>query len=191
MSLHFGGESLLHPNFVDMVAYCEDKGLHTNFFTNGALLTRSLFSQLLDAGLSRMAFSMDEYEKEKYENKLIGGNFDKVVANICAVIDEKEKRNASTQIGINAVTVDEKEFKKKSSGLRRLFPSESLVIFNSLQHSWAGGIERSNITDPVNLNEAESTSPCSFSYQAMVVCWDGKVCPCTRDMEGLIVVGDA
>jgi hypothetical protein len=49
--LHNFGEPLLHPQIVDFVRHCTDRGVEASFFTNGVLLTGELLAGLADAGL--------------------------------------------------------------------------------------------------------------------------------------------
>lgn len=49
--LHNFGEPLLHPQVVDFVRHCTDRGVEASFFTNGVLLTDEVMARLADAGL--------------------------------------------------------------------------------------------------------------------------------------------
>lgn len=49
--LHNFGEPLLHPELVDFVARCTQRGVAASFFTNGVLLTRDVLAALARAGL--------------------------------------------------------------------------------------------------------------------------------------------
>jgi len=61
------GEPLLYPHIVEAVEYATNKGKRVVFYTNGSLLTEELSQKLLDAGLWRIIFSVDDMTKEKYE----------------------------------------------------------------------------------------------------------------------------
>lgn len=60
------GEPLLYPQIVEAVEYAS-KGHNVVFYTNGALLTEEMSRSLLEAGLWRLIFSVDDMSKEKYE----------------------------------------------------------------------------------------------------------------------------
>ncbi|HDP70493.1 MAG TPA: radical SAM protein [Actinobacteria bacterium] len=53
------GEPLLHPNFVEMVAYTSRKGIEPHFATNGTLLDAKMQKELIDAGIKGIIFSID------------------------------------------------------------------------------------------------------------------------------------
>ncbi len=54
-----GGEPLLHPDIVEIVAFCRKLGFATSLTTNGFLLTESLVRDLEMAGLQVMQISVD------------------------------------------------------------------------------------------------------------------------------------
>jgi len=61
------GEPLLYLHIVEAVEYATKKGKQAVFYTNGSLLTEELSQKLLDAGLRRIIFSVDDMTKDKYE----------------------------------------------------------------------------------------------------------------------------
>jgi len=54
-----GGEPLLHPHIVELVAHASGKGLRPNVLTNGDYLTRSMAEKLLDARVGGIQISID------------------------------------------------------------------------------------------------------------------------------------
>ena len=54
-----GGESLLHPDAVELVRYIRDKGMEPFLNTNGYLLTREIIEGLNQAGLYALQLSID------------------------------------------------------------------------------------------------------------------------------------
>ncbi len=64
-----GGEPLMHPDIVDLVAYAREIGLATSLTTNGFLLTRELLQQLDDAGLQVMQISVDRMTPSEVTRK--------------------------------------------------------------------------------------------------------------------------
>ena len=57
-----GGEPLLHPQIVDLVAYCRSIGLSVSLSTNGFLLTPDLAEDFGQAGLDALQISIDRVE---------------------------------------------------------------------------------------------------------------------------------
>jgi len=53
------GEPLLHPDLIEMIKLCKDRGCDVRFTSNGNLLTKELGQKLLDVGLDAITFSVD------------------------------------------------------------------------------------------------------------------------------------
>ncbi len=58
-----GGEPLLHPNIVEIVAFIREQGMEPLILTNGHALTRELLVELKQAGAMGIAFHIDSLQK--------------------------------------------------------------------------------------------------------------------------------
>jgi radical SAM protein with 4Fe4S-binding SPASM domain len=87
------GEPLLHEDIIEMIKYAREKNILDLFMhTNGTILFENVASELLEAGLTRLIFSVDSPVKEIYEKIRIGADFDVVVDNIKKFMELKRKR---------------------------------------------------------------------------------------------------
>jgi organic radical activating enzyme len=57
-----GGEPLVHPDIVDIVAFIAENGIKPILLTNAELLTRSLLSELKKAGLAGFTIHIDSHQ---------------------------------------------------------------------------------------------------------------------------------
>ncbi|MDI6812007.1 MAG: putative heme d1 biosynthesis radical SAM protein NirJ2 [Desulfitobacteriaceae bacterium] len=62
-----GGEPLLRPDIVELVAYAKALGLRPVFGTNGTLLTLELAQKLKAAGAMGMGISLDSLDQQKHD----------------------------------------------------------------------------------------------------------------------------
>jgi MoaA/NifB/PqqE/SkfB family radical SAM enzyme len=62
-----GGEPLLHPRLLDMVAYAVAKGMRPSIVTNGSPLTPRNLDKLKDSGLRTLFISVDSPDAAKHE----------------------------------------------------------------------------------------------------------------------------
>ncbi len=91
------GESLLYPNWFDMVSAFKSAGLYVQLFTNGTLLDESTASLLLDSGLDVLNVSMWATSSDEYAKCYPGTdpvNFGKALDGIEAVTRLKAERQA-------------------------------------------------------------------------------------------------
>ena len=64
-----GGETLLHPQIVELVAYVRARGMTPALNTNGYLLTRATIVALADAGLYALQLSLDNVTPNQVSKK--------------------------------------------------------------------------------------------------------------------------
>lgn len=64
-----GGESLLHPDAIEIVRYVRDKGMTPFLNTNGYLLTKKIIEGLNDAGLYGLQLSIDNAKPNEVSKK--------------------------------------------------------------------------------------------------------------------------
>ena len=77
--LYFQGEPYINPDFLQMVAYAQQKNLYTITSTNAHFLTDENAEATVRAGLSRLVISIDGTTQETYESYRRGGNLDQVI----------------------------------------------------------------------------------------------------------------
>jgi len=188
INLAHRGESLLHPQVVEAIRYAKSKKIYTRLHTNGSLLTEETARGIVASGLDRLSFSFDGYDKKTYEKIRRGGDFDRTVNNIVrflAIKKEAGDKKPETAIEVidfkkNNATGDKKArdaFKAHFKGL----PLDSFVIKEL--HNWAGEIKS-------RIKKGKYTG-CPFPWNALVICWDGAVIPCTQDFFNDNIVGNA
>ncbi len=61
--LFSGGEPLLHPRIMDLIAYARGKGIRAVLSTNGTLITKDIAKKLKTMGLSYVGISIDGLEE--------------------------------------------------------------------------------------------------------------------------------
>jgi len=87
------GEAFLHKRAVEMCEYIKTKFPHVYLYTstNGLAFTEDKVRQLARSGIDEVTFSIDGASQEAYVRYRQRGNFDKAIANLRALVDEKQK----------------------------------------------------------------------------------------------------
>ncbi len=194
VNLHHTGESLLHPEIVEMIRYAKQAGIYTRLHTNAALLDEEKAKGILDANLDFLSFSFDGYDKETYENIRRGSNFEITLGNILnflrlkkaqgkqrpfsvfEVIDFSAKPGTSS--GLLNVTKEQLAFQKQFEET----PLDKFVL--KAPHNWAGTHDADG-----NPLHPEKYCACTFPWYAMVVFWNGHVSPCPQDFFNNLCLG--
>lgn len=184
MQLHFQGEPLLHKGLPEMIRLAKDRGMFTQFFTNGLPLTEAMAERILDAGQDVLRFSVDGATEETYQKNRVGGQFWRVYRNMKMMAEKARARGAPIRLEwqIIALRNNEHEIERAREMARE-------IGLHFLVKSFA-------VTDPtlVPLNSAYRRrlhiKPCQDIYRAIFVYWNGDVVPCCYDQEGKEVVGN-
>jgi radical SAM protein with 4Fe4S-binding SPASM domain len=181
------GESLLHPEFFDMVKVAHDAGLVTRFHTNGTLLDEEKSRRLIAAGLDQFAFSIDGFDAETYERVRVNAKFEATIGNIIRFLEIKKELGADKPKTLIEF-IDQPGLKESAARSRKAFeerfkglPLDRIVVKE--YHNWAG--------DAGEARRRASYSPCTFLWHALIIFWDGSVLPCTQDFFGDYTLGNA
>lgn len=187
INLAHRGESMMHPELMDAIAYAGANGIFTRLHTNGSLLTKDLASKIIRSSLDRLSFSFDGYDPQTYERIRVGGNFDKTLDNIVQFLELKKEAGVKKPITVVEVINFEEKDKAAFHAAKKRFQSRfaslplDAIVFRDL-HNWAGQIEKER--------QGKNYTVCPFPWNALVIFWDGTVLPCTQDFFGAFVAGN-
>ena len=185
INLTHRGEPLLNPDIVDMVGYGAAAGPKIRLHTNAMTLTRELSQELISANLDLISFSVDGLPKESYERIRVRGRWDTVIANLLGFLEEKERqRSKKPYVIIQVIEVPEssggESEKKRFLAQFKGLPVDEIYI--KKPSNWAGSYE-------TDLYDVEPSTPCTFPWYALTVCFDGLIVPCPQDFFCRIPLG--
>lgn len=189
MNLHHTGESLLHPDIVEMIRYAKQAGIYTRLHTNATLLNEEKARGILESGLDFLSFSFDGFEKETYENIRRGANFEQTLNNILNFLRLKQSQGKQRPFTVFEVinfsgkpvgSPEELAFRQQFEGL----PLDKFVL--KAPHNWGGTYGADG--QPLH---PEKYCACTFPWYALVVFWNGNVSPCPQDFFNNLCLGNA
>ncbi len=85
------GETLLHPQFFEMLEKVTELGCPVCFQTNGTLLTQENIDRIVKAGVTSITISMDGATPETYESIRRGARYERVLKNITNLNESKKR----------------------------------------------------------------------------------------------------
>ena len=188
VNLHHSGESLLHPQIIDMIRYAKQAGLYTRLHTNATKLDEEKARGILDAGLDFLSFSFDGYDKDTYESIRKGAHFEHTLENIVNFLLLKKSRGSERPFTVFEVinfsektddTARQHAFKQLFTGL----PLDKFVLKSA--HNWGGTYGADG--KPLH---PEKYCACTFPWYALVVFWNGNVSPCPQDFFNHLKLGN-
>jgi len=176
------GESLLHPQFLELMACAKSKdGITIALDTNGTLLTEKVADEMVKIGVDSVSISFHGNSKETFESVMVGSNFEEVSANVRYLA--RKARGGNTSVMLTFVLNSRNE-PEKEDFVRTWLPYVTSIVAKkeispeSVFENWE--IERDNIERP----------PCEVLWTSTLILWNGDVVLCCKDYEGDIPLGN-
>lgn len=175
------GESVLHPQFIEMVKYAKDHGaIEVSFITNAGTIGPELFEKLLLAGVDWMTVSVDgiyeEYEKIRYPLK-----FQELYEKL-SDMREIKRRYLSPKPAINVQGVWPMIEKDIEKYIELMTPVSDYINYNAY-------IDMEKLYDDC-FSEAEPEFTCAQPYQRLLIQMNGNVLACcgatTAKEQGIV-----
>lgn len=187
VKLNLWGESLINPQFLDMVRYAKrNTSLALQFNTNANLLTEELARGIVEAGLDKMTVSFDGMTAPTYAKIRRKGDFDTVWKNVHRLLEIKEESGAVLPL----VT------------LQILQTPDTIGEVDDFVAYWSGKADYVSVTNissmadqsilDLSVREDSRTTqckPCEQLWQRLSIYDDGRVTVCCSDYQGYLVIG--
>jgi radical SAM protein with 4Fe4S-binding SPASM domain len=184
------GEALTNPRFGDMVAEAKRAGiLDIWLHTNANLLTPEKSERLIDAGLTKINFSIDAVTEGTYNTLRVGGNYRKVVQNVKDFLRIKaEKKAFYLRVRISFVEQKENILEKRSFfEFWKNEPHVNMITFQECIDCEPFGEqdEDSGLSEKELERKYIHESPfhCSMPWEMPVIDVAGNIIPCGRPVR--------
>lgn len=92
MQVYTWGEPLLNKDLVRIVEYAKQRNLYVMLSTNATAMTPAYNKRLIDSGIDYVMVAIDGGSNETYQKYRVGGNYDKVLANVKDLMAQKLER---------------------------------------------------------------------------------------------------
>ena len=189
--LHFGGESLVHPDFKQFLTYAitkRGKGKigKVTWIDNGMLFNQAISDLVVDLKVDSIGFSIDGVGEINDKIRL-GASYPIIEQNIKYLI--KRRGNAEKpEIHLSMCDYGKTE-EQKLDVYREWVPIvDSITLVPSIlpDNTWENKNEISG-----KFRMSEPPAFCSFPFETIAISWDGKVTGCCLDYVFQMELGDA
>lgn len=183
-------ESMMNPRFFDMVAEAKDAGIIDIWLhTNAMILSPERSARLIDAGLTKINFSIDAHKKETYDVLRVGGNFSRVKKNVKSFLKIKSEKQAHyLRARVSFVEQEENfsekedffKFWEKEKGLN-LITFQECIDFRPFEKP----DEDTGLTEQQLEEKYASHEPfhCSLPWEMPIIETEGNVIPCGQPVR--------
>jgi len=182
LSLYVGGESLLHPRFIDMIKYARGKSCfcEIGFNTNGMLLTKEYMQDIVE-NIDWIKFSLEGLG-EVNDSIRVGCDYLKVAQNIKDLVSLRgSKDKPRISINVTEYTQSKEDVSKFVEYWTKHVDAVYVSVFVD---------EKMRVSEKFFDNEPVIRQRfCIFPFTYMGIRWNGDVIACCGDLNGVNVVG--
>ena len=201
LTFYFQGEPYINPQFLEMVAYANKRGIYTATSTNAHFIDDEKAKQTVESGLDRLIISIDGTTQAVYESYRKEGELTKVLEGARNMVKWKQKLKSSTphlifqflvvrpnehqidevyrladEIGIDEVKLKTAQIYNYKHG-NPLIPAQSKYARYSKQ------------ADGTYVIKNQLLNHCWKLWHSCVITWDGWVVPCCFDKDASYKLG--
>jgi radical SAM protein with 4Fe4S-binding SPASM domain len=186
----FYGEAFtLGDTLFERLRYARDKGLRKLVLnSNGKLLGRKDYiDQILTSGLKRFILSLDGFKKETFERIRVGGDRDKIYANVEKLLARKKELGLKFPI-IQCQFSAMDENASEVADFRAFWElrGAEVKVRNMLSWTNSGDVVAQNLD-----YETDFRIACPWGNNTMAIHANGNIVACAVDYEGHFVAGNA
>jgi len=186
ISFHNNCEPLLDPLLEERIAIARKAGfLDIILVTNATLLNEERAYRILEAGLTKISFSIDACSSDTYRKNRVGGDFDVVQKNILRFLEQKEELGRDIPLTRVSFVVTNLNNQEKQE----------------FERFWSGrvdAVEFQNFTPLLGYNEdlilpgwePNREFQCSFPWKQVVIRANGDLLPCCSFYGHEVVIGN-
>ncbi len=181
------GESLLHPQLMDIIKFLKNSlpDVELNLSTNGQLLDDELSSGLLVSGIDKINIDIDGVTKQTYEKVRKQLNFETVINNIKNLIAARNRLHSKVKISVTIIEMD--LTKAEIKPFQRLWSGVADMVYVNHYNTWTGIFPDRN-TQKINTNRF--IFPCKNPWREMIINYNGDIAFCCMDFNSTIVLGN-
>jgi radical SAM protein with 4Fe4S-binding SPASM domain len=187
--LYLAGESLLHPNIIEMIRLLKDRTeAYVILSTNGSMLGEEMSRELVESGLDELIVGVDGFTPETYASIRIGGDLENLKGNISGFLRARGPR-PRPRVVVQFIRMRENE--QEVQGFFDEWSQKGCDVSVNWLDTWAGQM-RSLVSQVAFHNPANQfdRTPCADLWYKMAINWEGKVVLCCHDFSALGVIGD-
>ena len=174
IKLNYVNEPLIRKDLFDYIDYASAKGIVDIYLsTNGVLMNSDIRRKILKSALTRIQISIDAVDSHVYDRVRPGGDYEKVIKNTKALIEERNASNSTTPlVRVNFVKTELNEHQLNE--FINLWRGEADMV--GIQEFVAPPI--SSIKVQSKTSAKKSNFKCSFPFKQLVITNEMNVLPC-------------
>jgi len=194
------GESLLHPQFIELMKYARNKTWHISMTTNGNKAgDESYFRDLVETGIDEIVCAVDGQDQDSYESYRRGGQLQVVHDFLRKTREARDKAGAKRPILVAQIHLHKKNedhldaIKKNVENYVDSFQTKKLRMFFT---EISDIRERKELQESLKPIDPDKRFPsmgrpsCPTMLYSLNINWEGDVLACCRDPKNILKFGN-
>jgi len=190
VDLYNWGEPFLHPQIFDLIDYANARNISTKISTSLNYFDEDMARRVVEAGLEELVISLDGADQATYETYRVKGSLDKVIANLRAVVRQRELQRSRFPLLTIRVLLN-RHNEHQIPAIRRLgkqLGADNVVVAPIMvntdrredMENWLPRNERHSFYDYRTRQDRtlQQVRACPYLWETFVISWDGGVSPC-------------
>lgn len=183
--LFFRGESLLHPQFLQCLAYAKQRGIGPIQFASNALaLDEQTAEKMLEIGIDFISFSLDTLNPQVYRATRKHGDLHASMEHVIALSEKCRQRRAR---GLSAPvlqvsTIELEDYVKEQQDFIAFWQQYVDIVRVYYEHDEKGGFRNEKVSR--QLAYTGERRPCRKVFTDFLVYWNGDLALCNYDWKG-------
>lgn len=190
--LHHFGDSLMHPEIGNYIAYARAHGIRTYLSANPILLTPDRISALVESELDELVLSLDGVTSETSSSVrgLAAANIDLAEERVQQLLQHRAQARATKPYVIMQIVRQKQNVHEVDAWLHKWRAMEGVDRVKVKTFiSWDGRDDAIERLRPEPRPERVSVV-CDKPWTSVTVLWDGTVVPCCFDFDGILALGN-
>jgi len=189
--LFFRGESLLHPNLIEMAGYAKSKKIDNIFFSsNGLLLDEKIADELIEVGIDDISFSIDTLDEDVYNKGRVLGDLKQTIANVTGFTEKCKKRRLAGLAApkVQVSTIDVEAYRKGQNEFIEFWRNHADVVRVYYEHD-----DKARIVSEKGARDLEYLSerkPCRKVFTDFLIFHNGDVTLCNYAWKPIHSLGN-
>ena len=178
----FRGEPLLHPQFIEFMAYAKSKGIGPiQVASNGLMLDDVMQEKIIEAGVDFISFSLDTLDPDIYKCSRALGNLEVSQKNVehFSLMCKRRKEKGLTAPQIQVSTIDIDEYRASQKDFIEHWRNIVDIVRVYEQHDEFGRFVKPEVNE--KLSFLSMRHPCRKVFTDMIIYYDGRLSLCNYD----------
>ncbi|MCR5688321.1 MAG: radical SAM protein [Lachnospiraceae bacterium] len=186
MVVFFRGESLLHPDFMELMRYAKSKGLGPlQFATNAYAMTHEVADELVESGVDFISFSLDTLDPVLYRQSRLMGDLEVSMEHVRYLSEKcrERLRRGESAPTLQVSTIEVEDYVPGQGEFVEYWKKYVDDVRVYYEHDDKGCFRNPEV-QKMMMEAVPERKPCRKVFTDFLIYWNGDLALCNYDWRG-------